>query len=460
MANDDIKNKDQDVHDGFDFSDMEWDKSGDDTTAASPKSAPLGDDDPFNSATDDDAFGGNDSFYSLEQMPDADGGSTDFGDVGGDDDAFGDIKTDSESTGYDFGSTDDDLPVSKAITDDASSFDDEAENDPFADTAATYSNDDDGVSDPFASADDQPAEYEEIVAANENERPAGSSKLKFYLMTAAAVVVGAFGIVYVAPSFLGGDQTPQVAQVDPITPAPAQFPSTLPQNNTAGEEVAMVAPPMTPAVDTAPNPVLPVTTPETPVLSIPPLAAPATAPAATLPSVKPSVEAPVMAPVDTVIDDPLKDMVGGSGRGGIDALKDKAPVVAPVAAPAEQSEDLASILSRLGSLESKVEKLADSFDNYVQLQPAAAAPAKPAVTRSDARPVVQSGEIIPPMKPPIIEGASLKGIAGDLAWISTGSGVVEVRIGDTVPKGGKVVAFKNYRGSWIVVTTDGLIVRQ
>lgn len=452
MANDDIKNKNQDV-DGFDFSDMDWEKAGDEAADTASKAAPLGDDDPFNSASGDDAFGGNDSFYSLEQMPDADGGQTNFGDVGSDDDAFGDIKTDGDARGYDFGSSDADLPPSKVITNSSSSYEDDGEVDPFASDTASYDNNDDGVTDPFAT--ENPDEEELLIEEGAvAERGAGSSKFKMYMVSAAAVVVAAFSVVYVAPAYLGGNQPSEVVASAPIPDETPQFPSALPTMATAGTEVAEIAPSdpvVTSPVLVQPAAEAPVQTTDAP-LTIPSLDP---APAVTTPVInEPSATLPVADPLPAAVADPLKDMVGGSDRGGIDAMKDKPVAADPVPA---QSQDLASILSRLGSLEGKVDKLVESFDNHVELK---TEPAPAAVARTEAQPIIQSADVVPPMKPLIIEGTSLKGIAGDLAWISTASGVVEVRIGDEVPKGGKVVAFKNYRGSWIVVTTDGLIVRQ
>ncbi|MNU30474.1 hypothetical protein D3C71_189740 [compost metagenome] len=451
----DIDSKNKDTVDGFDFDGMDWGNDSDDAAAAvasSSSKSSLGEDDPFNSATDDDGFGGSDSFYSLEQMPDADGQDS-FSDLGGDD--FGDIKTDDEPVSYDFGGESDDLPAGRVISDGPSSYE-EAE-DPF-NSASSYSSDQDDEEsiDPFAA----PVDGSEGDASDEQAAPADkpkSSKLVTYVMAAAAAVVAVGGIVYVMPSLLGGGSPVEVAQVRPAQ-APDSFPASLPGQNKAQPEIApaeiAVANPPALAVPATPAAADPAGL-APPALSLPDLPeAQPVKPALTLPQPTATAAADPQ-PVAPVKEDPFKDLVGGKERGGIDAMKDKDPVVA-VAAPAVSSDEVAKLSARLDALEGKVDRLADSFDNFVQSPvkeaPKAVAPAEIAAA--------STGDVNPPMKPPIIEGVSLKGVAGDVAWISTKSGVVEVKAGDDVPNGGKVVSFRNYRGEWIVVTTDGLIVRQ
>lgn len=455
----DIDSKNKDTVDGFDFDGMDWGNDSDDAAAAvasSSNKSSLGDDDPFNSASDDDGFGGSDSFYSLEQMPDADGQDS-FSDLGGDD--FGDIKTDDEPVSYDFGGESDDLPAGRVITDSPSSY--EGAEDPF-NAASSYSadQDDEESIDPFAVPEaGSAADAEEEAAPAE---PKKSSKLVTYLMAAAAAVVAVGGIAYVMPSFLGGGSPVEVAEVQPAQIPAESFPAALPVENKAQPEIApaevAAANPPALAIPASPTSADPADlTP--PALALPDLPEaqpekPAENTAVTLP--QPTVTAAAdPKPVAPAKEDPFKDLVGGKERGGIDAMKDKEPVVA-VAAPSVSSDEVAKLSARLDALEGKVDRLADSFDNFVQTPvkeaPKATATADVAAASAD--------DVTPPMKPPIIEGVSLKGVAGDVAWISTKSGVVEVKAGDEVPNGGKVVSFRNYRGDWIVVTTDGLIVRQ
>ncbi len=451
----DIDSKNKDTVDGFDFDGMDWGNDSDDATAAvasSSNKSSLGDDDPFNSAAEDDGFGGSDSFYSLEQMPDADGQDS-FSDLGGDD--FGDIKADDEPVSYDFGGESDDLPAGRVITDGPSSYE-EAE-DPFNATSYQSEQDDEESIDPFAVPVGSEADASEEAVPAEKK----SSKLVTYLMAAAAAVVAIGGVAYVMPSVIGGGAPVEVAQVQPAQTPEDSLPAALPVQNKAQPEIApaevVAANPPALAIPAAPTSAE-VADPAPPALALPDLLPEtqpeqaADTPGLTLP--RPTATAASdPKPVVPVKEDPFKDLIGGKERGGIDAMKDKDPVVA---APAVPSNEVAELSARLDALEGKVDRLADSFDNFVQTTvkeaPKAAAPAQVASADAD--------NVTPPMKPPIIEGVSLKGVAGDVAWISTKSGVVEVKVGDDVPNGGKVVSLRNYRGDWIVVTTDGLIVRQ
>jgi hypothetical protein len=461
--------KNNDTVDGFDFREEDFNWGNDEgaatsasssSSASAVSSASLGDD-PFSAANDDDGFGGNESFYSLEQMPDADGQDT-FAELGGDD--FGDIKTDDQPVTYDFGAEPDELPAGRVITDAPTTYD-EVE-DPFNTSYQPDQGDEESI-DPFAVPDAADAANPADGAAP--AEPKKSSKLVTYAMAAAASVVAVGGIFYVMPSFLGGDAPVDTAQVQPAQGPAEAFPAALPTQSTAQPEI-------TPATDVAPTEIAQATPPVLAGSATPPAAEAVPTPPALdipeLPTVEPTppaIEAdkPTLAlpqaPVGTVEDpklvipekeDPFKDLVGGKERGGIDAMKGDAPA-AVAAAPTAPSGEVAALSARLDALEGKVDRLSDSFDNYVQTTVKAAEP-------TPAAPIVAAavGDVTPPMKPPIIEGVSLKGVAGDVAWISTKSGVVEVKSGDEVPNGGKVVSFRNYRGDWIVVTTDGLIVRQ
>ena len=445
--------KDKETVDGFDFDGMDWGNDEGDTvsSSSSPKST-GGQDNPFEAAADDDdGFGGGDSFYSLEQMPDTDSHDA-FTDLGGSDD-FGDIKTDDGPVSYDFGSEAEDLPAGRKITDDHSQY--EASDDPFGGAGGyDVAQDDDGDTvDPFALPDADPAEAsaEEEVAGAE---PKAKSKFMTYLMAAAAAVIAVAGIAYVVPSFIGS--APQeVAAVQPVQDDAPPFPASLPVQSVAqpeitAPEVAQVTPPVVPPIQPSSE------------------AKPVDPPALTLPDLQPgavdtapvAVRPPVVAEAPSIPakDDPFKDLVGGKERGGIDAMKDTAPSVTDAKSDAASGE-LAALARRLADLEGKVDRLADSFDNYVEMNvksaPAVHEPASTTTASVDA-----SGNFVPPMKPPIIEGVSLKGVAGDVAWLSSKAGVFEVKVGDPVPNGGDVTAFRQYRGDWIVVTTSGIIVRQ
>jgi hypothetical protein len=456
MADNDT-NKDKSELD-FDSGSFDWgDDSADNAAAAaSTGRSSLGDDDPFSAAGDDDGFS-SDSFYSMEQLPDADG-SDSFGDLGGSD--FDDITTDDGAENYDFGSESDDLPAGRVITDGFGSDDDGS--DPFSNSGADddvatsddVTSEDEEAVDPFAqpSGDEEEADQEEAV------KPAKSAFKTYLLGAVAAMLVAAGGFVYVMPSIMGGDADVEVAQNQPPQDPISTFPASLPAQDTAQQEapseIAVAVPPLaTPSIpnvetnDTAP-----------PALTIPelPVSAPvADTPALEIPSSPVSVEvaAPVLAE-----NDPLADLVGGKERGGIDAMKESKEIVIPESSPEPKvsSQEVAALASRLEALEAKVDRLADSFDNLVETPVKAGTP----VDFKPSAPITVGSDLVPPLKPAVFEDVILKGVAGDVAWVSTKSGVVEVKVGDEVPGVGKVVSFRNYRGDWIVVTTDGLIVRQ
>jgi hypothetical protein len=136
-------------------------------------------------------------------------------------------------------------------------------------------------------------------------------------------------------------------------------------------------------------------------------------------------------------------------------------------------DDFDALVSRIDAIQNdvaSVRKLAESFNNQV------AAPVQPVAVKTpeilpgldvdagglnpNATPVASFDSVTPPLKPIIINGIALKGVSRDVAWIKAGtSDTIEVRVGDDLPKGGKVVSIRNYRGDWIVVTSEGIIVR-
>lgn len=454
----DIDNSKKDTVDGFDFDGMDWGNDDADTSASSSSKPSSDKDDGFGGSSDDgfgdDSFGG-DSFFSLEQMPDMDKQDA-FTDLGDD---FGDIKTD-EPIPYDFGSDADDLPSGHKITD----YSDDEPADPFGGAYAaadTNADEEEEAFDPFnMQGGREPDDVEEIV--NSDQEPvAEKTKSKFmtYAMSAAAAVIAVAGIVYVAPSFMGSAPQ-QVAEVQPVQEEAPPFPSTLPPQAPTPPVAAApvqdtVAAPAPPALEPVATPA-PVPSAE-PVLSLPEV--PST------PVAAPTEEPPVLVEAPIAID-PLDGLVGGKERGGIDALKDTAAVATPVVTPTPVKQadpasapEISALERRLAALEGKVDRLSDSFDNYVEtslkVAPSASLPAAAPVSAPQAL-----GDIVPPLKPQIIEGVVLKGVAGEVAWLSGKAGVFEVKVGDPVPNGGNVVSFRQYRGDWVVVTTDGIIVRQ
>jgi hypothetical protein len=388
------------------------------------------------------------SLFEIEQMPDATSSDEGFGD-----DDFGDLESDGN-----------DVPAAPSAPSAASHDEDPFADDPFAGDDSSASDDDEFVDDPFADVTGTTASANEAAApapAPASTEPGVLARHRNLLMGVAGVAAAAVAVVYGAPMFLGGGPAVTVTQPAPIQSADNSFPTALPSQSSAGQEVAQARPQAMP-IPALPTPAVPASKPVTPATEPLSIDLPA-APSLDLPKVVPVEQAPEhigSKPVkaDIAKFDPVDDLVGGIDRGGIDAVK-SAPVASNAPAGGrDYGKDIDALISRLDSLEGKVEQLADGFDKVVQAKPSTVV--TPAGAPAVEVPAPASSDSVPPMKPPIIETASLKGVAGDMAWVSTKSGVVEVRVGDVVPNAGKVVAIRNYRDQWIVVTTDGLIVRQ
>ena len=418
----------------------------------------------------DDEFGDSESFLSLEQMPDADGTDA-FADLGSGDE-FGDAGSEDDSAAYQAFEDQGAIDTGTVIGAD-SGFEDTDAEDPYATTygspakaTAPAAAEEDDV-DPFA---EEPPEEDDVAPAPAAARPPVAK----WLMAAAAVVVVAGTSYFVVPSLLGGGQTDvQLAQVKPTSQDEASFPTSLPaqpqagkpsavlpaaEQPTAGQQTAQVQPPVLGQPEaTVPAITLPSADPAP---SLDPIKLPSADPAPATAAQPAALPAADPAPAKA---DPLDGMVGGTQRGGIDAMREpeaKPAVSATAQKPVANADEIAALESRLEALEGKVGKLADSFDNFVEARSKDTQAVPEAKPVKEVSPSASSVSGIPPMKPPIIESSSLKGVAGDVAWVSTNSGVVEVRVGDDVPGAGKVESFRFYRGSWILVTTEGLIVRQ
>lgn len=436
------------------FEEVDW---GGDATPSAPapssssKSSVFDEEDPFS----DGGAAQAENFFEIEEMPDAQSSDEGFGDD------FNDLSPDG-----------DDAPSSSysdasAVGQDEDPFggDEPFESD---DAQASGSEGTDGdyeyVDDPFADVpNSSAAEDTAAPAAAEASPPGLLSRHRNMLLGIVGVAAAAVGVVYVAPMFLSGGPAVVVTQPSAIQSAETTFPTTLPTKSTAGQETPAVMPPLNASPD------VPLAT--APSLSDLPKAdsgaeAKPSTPSLTfdLPAVETAGEPKTTveekpAPAETAVakSDPFDDLVGGRDRGGIDAVKSAAPV-ASNSTGRDYAKELDALIARLESLEGKVDHLAEGFDQVIQARPSAGQ--KAPQTQVSEIPTPAASDAVPPMKPPIVETATLKGVAGDLAWVSTKSGVVEVRVGDTVPNAGKVVAIRNYRSQWIVVTTDGLIVRQ
>lgn len=151
-------------------------------------------------------------------------------------------------------------------------------------------------------------------------------------------------------------------------------------------------------------------------------------------------------------------------------------IATPVAQPETATQvvevskaEFDALVARIDGMESDiaaVKKLAESFNNRVEAPAVVTEPSVPAVGNADvgglnpdASPVASLDSVTPPLKPRLILESSLKGVGRDVAWVKTGTDTREVRVGDDLAAGGKVVSIRKYRGSWIVVTTEGIITQ-
>ncbi len=136
-------------------------------------------------------------------------------------------------------------------------------------------------------------------------------------------------------------------------------------------------------------------------------------------------------------------------------------------------DDFKTVLKRLDemqtkmtSLDDKVTQLASSFQDKVSI-PATPVSLPPMQhgdnagtgLNANAKPVATVDTVSPPLKPVIIDGVSLAGIAGDVAWVKIGADTKPVKVGDVLEHGGKIAAIREYNSNWIIVTDQGIIVR-
>lgn len=190
---------------------------------------------------------------------------------------------------------------------------------------------------------------------------------------------------------------------------------------------------------------------ETPVLD--------TTPAATLPvDGNPATQLPVLSATDTATS------VKEAAPEPTSAAQPASPGNLPAAEDIVLKSDLGVVLERLASLEAKVDELAESFSAKV------AVPVLPDNSQtvdvsagsglnSNALPVASIDSIDPPLKPIVIKGLTLVGVSGETAWVKTGQDVISVKKSDVLPNGGKVEDIRQYRGDWVLIATDGIVLR-
>lgn len=327
--------------------------------------------------------------------------------------------------------------------------------------------------DPFA--DDEPdAAQPEDTASEQTARDHTKAGIKHYAGIAAVVaVVGYIGYSQVLPMFVSTDGGQAVVDATPAIPSgtlPVDLPQveTQPVEQTAGlPQLPAVGQSVADPVDGTASAVLPpIELPGASETAEKPAPIDTTAVADATPSINlpvavtPAEQTPIKAETPAAVD-PLDEMVGGKDRGGLDSMKEPTVEAAPVmeAAPVANA-DIAALASRLDdvvkrieTIEKKVASFGASFEGNAKIE-TPVAEAKPSV----ALPAVADVGVSAPLKPPIIENVVLRGVSRGIAWIATGKGVVEVKVGDNVEDAGVVESFQNYRGRWIAVTDKGIIL--
>lgn len=466
-------NKDQfDLGSDFDFAaiaEFESDGKGSKPSEAEDASPEFAEFETSGSEPDFASFGGEPEFE--DSTPTVDFGSEEFEPneefAGGADFDFGgppspqsvELESLSGNPDEEFG----DFGASGGFGDDDLPSDPYAEDDVAPAKAASH-----GSSvDPFADDDHDAGQTEEAAepAAKDNTKPG----IKHYAGIAAVVaVVGYIGYSQVLPMFVSTDEGQVIADTKPLIDngsLPASLPPAVqPSDQTAG------LPQQSPVKEPVAEPIAGPVDGSAPA-SLPSLDLPGTTPAAvdTPVAADKSLDiTPIIAPpVDTAVKidapikiDPLDEMVGGSDRGGLASMKDDAQEAAPVIdAPVVASADIAALASRLDevvkrieTIEKKVASFGASFEGTAEIKTPVAS------EKPEVLPAVADGGVSAPLKPPIIENVVLRGVSRDIAWIATGKGVVEVKVGDSIEDAGVVESFQNYRGRWIAVTDKGIIL--
>lgn len=312
--------------------------------------------------------------------------------------------------------------------------------------------------DPYTQVqDNQPVQQAVEASSTFSGQKSLVSKLIMPLGIGAIVLVGGF-VGYSSLSSSTTAPTPVVAAKDP-TPTQPQFPSVLPPENTA--QAPVTATPIPSAeTEVALNP--PLKQPDQPAeltFELPGDASVGATPMKNVPEATtaatstntPSLQKPVQSPADTATIQP--EVVQPVVDGNLPAAKDIA-----------LKSDLEDVLNRLASLETKVDDLADNFSAQMPTPvPSVQAPTIDVSAgtglNSNALPVASIDNIDPPLKPIVIKGLTLVGVSGDTAWINTGKDVISVKKSDSLPNGGKVEDIRQYRGDWVLIATDGIVLR-
>lgn len=116
---------------------------------------------------------------------------------------------------------------------------------------------------------------------------------------------------------------------------------------------------------------------------------------------------------------------------------------------AKVNADIASVKTASTAQSQKLAKLSDTVEKL----------RAPETTGSIASPAAPApAPMAQPNRLPIVDGWSLREVAGGAATILGRDGIYEVLVGDPLPGVGRVDAIRRQDGRWVVVTSRGLIV--
>ncbi len=264
-----------------------------------------------------------------------------------------------------------------------------------------------------------------------------------------ALVAATVGYLYVLPMFTGGSN--QTVVVNTLPPRQTRPLATTTPQPTMGGQIAAAVPTPAPVQQPADAATIPGT--PTPVTTVPAAAAEAVEP----PQVTRAVEKP-----SSMIAADMKAMTDRMA-----ALEGKIAEVDQMRAANDNLRNsLQSALAQQAESEKRLDAMAKEVDSLkgalssaqhaaTRAQAAAASAAKAAAAPS--APVAVADEAAPPLKPVVLDGYVLKGVAQNSAWLDSGHGIVKVSVGDALPSAGVVKAIRQTTNGWIVVTSMGII---
>ena len=296
-----------------------------------------------------------------------------------------------------------------------------------------------------AAADDEPGTDAPEAAKPRVDR---SKLVTFGAAGALILFTGFFGWKYVANVIgLDAPPPPQVANVSPMGGMPQpKWAAQNGGNGGVGIPQGLGSP--------------------TPGRMAPPMAQPASLPAA--PGMPQGMGQALGQGISMKGPGPLPSYTGPAGGAAAPGMGDAPAMPASAMPPANMmggrdarpapSVDAATA-ERIDRLERRIEELsarpAAGGDQIAALAQRVNDVEARAVAPTTPRP-----SIMPPTKPPVIQGWSLKGVQNGVAWLNGPKGFVEAKVGTDLGEAGRVKSVARYDQDWVVMTDNGVILRK